>query len=807
MKDYFKNILKMDYPAAWWSAKWREGIPVGNGSIGASIYGAVHDETVLLTHEDLWSNCIHQELPDVSDKLSLVREHLLKGEVHEADQILVNALKGSGYKNSIASPLPLGDLKIITPVKNAFKDYSRSLNMETGEATVSWNDGLCCYTRKLFVSRTHELVALKINGSESKSISGEFYLDLHDVDNATKPFGYGPASLPQKVEKKSEGDYIYYAACNDDGTDFGAVARIEAVNGKVECSKNKLIVCEADEISIYIKVFVKGNRTLRWKELHMELAMVQESYDKLLKVHAKVHGKLFRKASFTIGAELDERNSSNEQLLLKAYKGEAPAALIEKMWAYGRYLLISSSREGGQPCPLVGLWAGDYEPFWSFNMANENIQMIYWQALSGNIPEVLLAMFDYYDGMMDQFRTNARNIYGCKGIFIPAITTPGEGLIQCLEPHIVHWTGAAGWIAQHYFDYYLYTGDKEFLSKRALPFMKEVIAFYQDFFILGDDGYYISAPSNSPENTPANYLTDEGKNRITLFSTTINATMDFAIAKEVLTNTIQGGKELGGYDKEIIEWKEMLYHIPPYQINDDGALTEWMHPFFRDNYKHRHQSHIYPVFPGSEVTEEENPELFKAFVTAIRKRLTIGLTAQSSWSLAHMACVYARMGEGDLALECLDKISQSALMNNLFTVHNDWRSMGIGLDMNVAPFQIDANMGWTAAIQEMLLFSKPGFIKLLPALPRKWRNGRFTGFLTKSGTEISSTWDMDRGRIRIELQAKWDIKVRIKVPGDILKLQVKDASYDFYSGSKIEALVLRSGQKAEVNIFLKTGRV
>ncbi|HJN15393.1 MAG TPA: glycoside hydrolase family 95 protein, partial [Armatimonadota bacterium] len=301
-----------------------------------------------------------------------------------------------------------------------------------------------------------------------------------------------------------------------------------------------------------------------------------------------------------------------------------------------------------------------------------------------------------------------------------------------------------------------------FLRERALPFMREVALFYEDFFVTDDDGLYMSIPSNSPENTPGNLWGGEGMGA--QLETTINATMDFAIAKELLTNLIEGARTVGQHANEISTWEAMLGRIPPYQVNEDGAVREWMHPFFDDNYHHRHQSHLYPIFPGTEVTEESDPELFAAFRVAAEKRLVVGLKEQSGWSLAHLANNYARLGEGDRALECLEILSRSCLFGNLYTAHNDWRDMGITVDMPWAPFQIDGNMGWTAAVQEMLMFSKPGMLKLLPALPGKWTRGSVSGLLARGGIEVEMKWDTDEGTFEATLESRTDQTVRVRMP-------------------------------------------
>ena len=749
-----KHMLQMKYPSSWWGAKWREALPSGNGTIGAAVYGGVHDETILLTHEDLWHRSRTQELPDVSGRLPEVRKLLSEGRAAEADGILEGELKDSAYNPKIGSPLPLGDLKIQMPVHMGFRQYRRILDMESGEVAVSWKDGDTSYRRALFVSRPENLVVMEITCSEpSLDVLATFR--LHDLRDKTSAVGK-VAMLPTDVEVQSDASgWIRYAACNDDETDFGAVARVlpfsssSAEAPALTAKDGRIHVKGADRVLIVAKLFVQSKRQSAWPELDRQLNNVDMDYQALLLPHAIEHGELFSRVKLDLNAGTENQALSNEELLLDAYQGEVSAAMTEKMWAYGRYLLISSSRPGGKPCPLHGKWCGSYMGFWTFHMANENLQMIYWQSLGGRLAETILPMFDYYDRLMHDFQENARKIYACRGIFVPAVTTPESGLLKTFKPHIVHWTGAAAWIAQHYYDYYLYTGDVRFLEERALPFMRETALFYEDFFTVGDDGFYVSSPSNSPENTPGNYW--DGDDMGGSMETTINATMDFALAKEVLTHLLEAAAILGLDADEIAKWEAMRERIPAYQINEDGAIREWMHPFFDDNYHHRHQSHIYPVFPGIEVRPTSNPVMFNAFKTAIEKRLDVGISEQTGWSLAHMANVWARMMKGNEALNCLDLIARSCIKNNFYTTHNDWRNMGIGVRMPWAPFQIDANMGWTAAIQEMLLFSRPGKILALPALPERWKRGSVKGLMAHGGVCVSVAWDLGVGRVEVEL--------------------------------------------------------
>jgi alpha-L-fucosidase 2 len=242
--------------------------------------------------------------------------------------------------------------------------------------------------------------------------------------------------------------------------------------------------------------------------------------------------------------------------------------------------------------------------------------------------------------------------------------------------------------------------------------------------------------------------------------TTINATMEVAILKELLGHLMEGSRALGGDAGEIGEWSAMLERLPAYRINGDGAVCEWIHKDFEDRYTHRHLSHLYPVFPGHEVTRENDPELFGAFETAVQKR-EIG--AQSGWSLAHMAAVYARLGDGASSLECLDLLTRASLLPNFFTLHNDWRGMGVSMNMPTAPVQLDASMGVVNAVQEMLLQVSPSLVKLLPALPERWKRGKLTDWRFHTG-RVSMEWDRETGRFCAEFTADRDTEVVVRLP-------------------------------------------
>lgn len=382
--------------------------------------------------------------------------------------------------------------------------------------------------------------------------------------------------------------------------------------------------------------------------------------------------------------------------------------------------------------------------------------MTYWHANPGNLAELMMPFFDYFDKAMDDFRENARQIFGCRGIFVPAVTMPGGTRHVCLASHITNWTAGAGWIAQHYFDYWLYSGDYDFLENRAIPFMKEAAQFYMDFIQWDESGWHI-CPSVSPENHTRHYCRhshdlgnasqphDLGDG----MQTSIDATMDVAVIRELFTNLLIAAKQsysISSEEKASYAW--VLEGSPNYQVNEHGAPREWLHEDFIDNDYHRHQSHLYPMFPGLEKTRVDSitDEIYRQ---GGLRRMTVGLNYQTSWSLIQNASLMARVQDGAMAFESLNMIAKTCLMRNLFTTHNDWRNSGITLDFPMAPFQIDANIGWVSAVQEMLLFSNQERIDILPACPTKWKRGEVGPLRTRCGTEVFIQWNEETVTINI----------------------------------------------------------
>jgi alpha-L-fucosidase 2 len=748
------------------AARWQDALPCGNGTVGAMVYGNIHHERVLINHEALWFRTAKPEVPDVSEHVPALRRLLDAGRYGEARTFLWDhlAARNPALKAPWVDPYhPAFDLEMVHAPHGPFTHYRRRLDFATGVACVEWRAAGVTYTRETFVSRADDVVVMRVRASRRGHLHASLRLCQHEVANWDDNWfeqWLTKETIPLAFEAGATDGELRILGRYTPGTpalaggEFGGLATIHIRGGGARVQGDAVVIDGADELVLRLRVFAEGPARRQWAAARTALAALPTRYPALLARHTRLHRPLFARTRLSLGPMAE---SPIDELLAAAQDGRVPPTLLSILFAYGRYLLISSSRPGGWPANLQGVWNGNYFPAWSSDYHNdENIQMCYWPALAGNMAEVLLPYVDYYERHLADWRENARRVFGCRGILAPiAQATDGR-----LHPGAwLNWTAGAGWIAQLLFDYWRFTGDRAFLRTRALPFLREVAAFYEDFLVEDENGQYQFAPSLSPENVP-----DIADRSIVV----VNATMDVAVAREVLRHLCEACGELGLEAESVVRWRGMLAKMPAYAVNEDGALKEWLHPALKDNYHHRHQSHLYPLFPGTELNQEETPALFAAARTAVEKRLVVGLHSQTGWSFAHMANIYARLGEGDRALECLELLARACTGPNLLTYHNDWRGQGLSLFWGfkgAPPFQIDANLGLTAAVQEMLLQSRAGFVALLPALPRDWRHGALEGMRARGGITVGVRWE---GRsLRATLRADRGQVVTLRLPGPL----------------------------------------
>ncbi|MBR5444647.1 MAG: glycoside hydrolase N-terminal domain-containing protein [Clostridia bacterium] len=727
-----RHLITINHPASWHGELWRDALFLGNGLSGILMQGAIAEETIRCNRFDLWHDGIPgDEIPDISDTFRDMRKQILDGRYTEANtNRMAAALGEKGYRCAPEVPHPLGNLKITTEPDTIFRDYRRGIDLRRAEAFVDYRIGEICYRRRIFVSRKRDLVVLSMEAD--KPFTAAYRFDVFKADG-------------RDVLETLEADGID-ARTNDNA--YGAKIRFAG---------------EFTSVVENNRVYVTGSRYLVLMRLWSGEEPAEEtdtlSYENLLAEHTALYTPLYDAVSMEL-AEDEAHAEANETLLADAYRDTASPVLLEKLWRFGRYLFISASAENGYPVPLYGLWHGDDKMPWSQYVANENVQMTYWHTLTGGLAETLRPLIRYYTGKTETLRECAKKLFGANGIWLSAYTTPHVSGACVPVGVIINWISGAGWISRHFWECYRYTGDNELLKTEILPFMREAALFYRDYMITGADGKAMLVPSVSPENTPGNLVPPHFKDNMGHIAPAVkNAAMDFAVMKELLAHLVAGIDITGLYSEEREAWQAMLDSIPPYRINKDGALAEWIADDLDDHYYHRHLSHIYPLFPGEEIDRSRTPEWFEACRKAVHLRK---LGGQSGWSLTHMANIYARLGEGENAVQCLDILTKSAVNNALVTTHNDWRHMGMTLDLDsFAPVQLDANFGLVSALQEMVFCPMEGSLFLLPALAERMKNGCVRGLCFPEGT-VDLQWNETALTVRIYARKPYSGEIFVK---------------------------------------------
>ncbi|MBE6724768.1 MAG: glycoside hydrolase family 95 protein [Ruminococcaceae bacterium] len=706
-----RHIYTLNRPASWPHEEWREALPLGNGLTGVLIPGSIAAEHITFNRHDLWhGGSDGGEIPDITETFRAMRDSLDRGDYAAANQDnLMAALREKGYSSGPEVPYPLGWLNLTFTPEGMFRHYRRGVNMRTGEAFVEFEIDGCRYSRRMFVSRDSDIAVLRMTADRAFTASYDFSLYSET----------GEAKVGERFIRK----------VSKDGESAASMLFCGDIQSEV---RGESVEVTGREYLVLIRASSHG--------LPLSLdEFAGESYGALLEKHTALHTPLYDAVTVEL-AEDSAHDPSNEAMLDEAYDDEASPAFFERLWRFGRYLFISAASGCGNPVPLYGLWHGaDWLP-WAQYVANENVQMTYWHAMAGGLSYAVPPLLRYYASKVGKFRECARKMFGMRGIWISAYTTPNVAG-PCVPVAVIgNWISCAGWLCRHFWEYYLYTGDEALLKEEILPFMREAALFWLDYAEEGEDGTLLLRPSVSPENTSGSLLDLPTKSATGHpCPAAKNATMDFAVMKELFTNLLEGIRITGLYADEAEAFRTALGKIPAYRINEDGAVKEWMDPTLSDNYAHRHLSHIYPVFPGGEVTAKSDPELFEAFRKAVHLR---ELGSQCNWSLTHMAAIYDRLGEGEAAAECLDLLAKSVLLPSFFTVCNDWRHMGMTLDWKDVPIQLDAVFGAVNAVQEMLFRWEKTALSVLPALPKRLKSGAVRGMAFPGGT-IDIRWDTE----------------------------------------------------------------
>ena len=752
-----RHDLVQTKPAEGLGERWRDATPLGNGLTGASLYGGCRRDSLVFHRHDLWHNGRECAIPDVSDAIPEMRSLIAQGKEEEACSLLTQRLDEAGYGNHLADMRPVGQVELVFPCDGVYRRYARVLHMDSGVSDITYELGDVPFRRRTFVSRKADVTVCRLESGVPSGFTAEagFFPSGEAVSREIA------ARDAANAVRRVVGDALVYATKNDDGRWFGLACRV-VTDGILTVTDTALAVENATDSLLLVRAF--SRETDREKAIAKAVAAVEKlpaDYGKLLLDHTRLHRRLYNTADLRLYS--GRRCRTNEELLEEA-RQEAPSPeLTEKLWRFGRYLFISGTHPKGNPFPLYGLWCAGYARPWCQNVANENVEIIHWHASVGGLSSLLPALISYYAKNIPVYREAAAKLFGCRGIFVSAYTTPVNTAPNPAVPVILHFCGTAGWLCRHFYEYYLYTEDEKRLTEEILPFMLETARFYEDFATV-EQGVLHICPGVSPENSPAEYQdTPHPTATGHPMPVTDSPTVEIAICKELLTHLLALAETHPLPRERVEKWKEMLAAIPPYRVNAQGAIAEWIPTRYTDWNAHRHLSHLYPLFPGDELREAGDSRLIPAFRRAVDDR---ELGTMTGWSLAHMAGIYARLEAGDRAFSALTMLSKVCLLPNFFTLHNDYRGMGITSetmgDASFAPVQLDALMGWVNGVQEMLLQATASKVAFLPALPEALPTGQAR--LTIPCAAVELWWDAPKKQFGAVFCAKRKATLTVAMP-------------------------------------------
>ena len=767
---------------------WEEALPLGNGRLGAVVFGRPAEELIQLNEATLWTGgpANPNPNPDAFSHLAEVRRLLFAGD-NAAAVKLMRQMQGPNTN----AYQPLGDLLLRQPLAGTPTGYYRDLNLADATATTRFTADGVDYTREIFVTAPGQVVVIRLTASRKKalnfSLSTKNQLDFTKAVDGAKDLVLRGKARIYADERRAMKPVVYKDDQSCNGMRYQLRVRVVKTDGQVTAdsilhisgaSEALILVSGATSFNGYDRCPDQDGKDENREALRYLDAAAGQSFKKLKDDHLRDYQQYFNRVQFTLTGAAPPNLPIDQRL--KAYKAGQPDPALELLYFdFGRYLLISSSRPGGPAANLQGIWNPLIRPSWRSNYTtNINLQMNYWPAEACNLTEMQEPLRAQIARFARNGTATATNYYHARGWAVHhnsdiwAQTNPvGE---STGDPKWANWSLGSPWLSQHLYEHYRFTDDKKYLREQAYPLMKSAAEFCLDWLV-EKDGFLVTAPSTSPENS---YLLPNGSKEVV----TIASTMDMSIIRDLFGNVIEADSILGldaDFAKLLKQQRARLY---PLHIGQAGNLQEWYGDWPDVDPQHRHVSHLFGLHPGHEISPRLDPQ----YAAAARKTLEVRGDEGTGWSKAWKINFWARLLDGDHAYRLYQELLKVSTLNNLFDTH--------------PPFQIDGNFGATAGIAEMLLQSQLGDVHLLPALPAAWRTGHVSGLVARGGFVVDMDWRDGRlTRARVLSRTGAPLKLRTNGPVTVKAISGKPVTSQVYGQPQyVTSFATKAGKTYEI---------